>query len=126
MLLTSSAVADIFRDCLFREGEPTEDHIAVDGLTSRFGLHPERTCSHTEEIADLLTQLPDDFQESKGGGMSFLNMCNDHEGNQWTGSQQTMQELVVLGLAVEKVAYLLPREMWAALPGGVPYIVVKT
>lgn len=126
MKLTPDAVSAIFRDCLFQEGEPTEDRIEVDGITMSFGLHPERTRGHEDKITALLAELPDEFQATKGGGMSFLNMCVDRHGNQWTGLHQVMQELVVLGLAVEKVIYPLPKEIWNALPGAVPYIMVKT
>ena len=36
-----------------------------------------------------------------------------------------MQELLLLGLAIEKIEYLLPREMWSILPGGMPYIKIR-
>jgi hypothetical protein len=36
-----------------------------------------------------------------------------------------MDELVCLGLAIGRIAFLMPREMWEMLPGGMPYIVVK-
>jgi hypothetical protein len=37
-----------------------------------------------------------------------------------------MEHLFQLGLAAGYVKPLLPREMWAAFPGGVPYYVVNT
>lgn len=56
--------------------------------------------------------------------MSFLNSCNTNEGKQWTGMHMKMEFLFALGVAIEKVKNLLPREMWPILPGGVPYFVV--
>ena len=44
---------------------------------------------------------------------------------QWTGFHQTMDELVCLGLAIEKLSYLMPREYWKILPGGMPYLVIE-
>jgi hypothetical protein len=37
---------------------------------------------------------------------------------------QRVEQLVQLGIAVGKIRYLLPRDMWDALPGGMPYFVV--
>ena len=72
----------------------------------------------------MLENLPLDFQENSGGGMSFLKACDDQEGNQWTGLHRRMEELFVLGTGLGKVKCLMPRELWAALPGGMPYYVV--
>jgi len=30
-----------------------------------------------------------------------------------------------LGIASGKLSYLMPREMWKVLPGGMPYLVVS-
>jgi len=57
--------------------------------------------------------------------MSFLNACQDRNGNQWTDLHQRMEQLFVLGQAAGFVSCLLPRDMWAALPGGMPYYVVS-
>lgn len=73
----------------------------------------------------MLDKLPEQFHEATGGGWSFLNACNDRHGNQWTGLHQRMEQLFQLGIALGRVSYCLPREFWSAMPGGVPYIVVK-
>jgi len=39
--------------------------------------------NNSEKIESLLKQLPDSFQQGKGDGMSFLNMCETKTGNQW-------------------------------------------
>ena len=33
---------------------------------------------------EFLNQLPDSFKAEGGGGMSFINMCIDKNGKQWT------------------------------------------
>lgn len=120
---------EIVKDCLFREGESTDNAVTVEGVVRNFGFHPDRLQSHRAEIAAQLSELPTEFlseTQGGGGGWSFLNACNDHEGNQWTGEQATMEVLFCLGMGLGMVQCLLPREMWSALPGGVPYYGVDT
>jgi len=65
----------------------------------------------------MVDELSPKFSE----GWSFLQMCEDKHGQQWTGEHRAMEELVVLGQAAGFVALLAPREMWPVLPGGMPY-----
>ncbi len=124
-VLTPQRVEAIFADCLFREGEDTSNHVVAEGIVRNVGFHPGRLEEHRQEIHDLLAELPDDFKVSGNGGMSFLNACMDRHGNQWTGMHLTQEQLFQLGIAIDEVACLLPREAWALLPGGMPYYVVK-
>lgn len=123
-------VHEVMRHCLY---DPKEVMVAnglpkgaviVDGLTRKYGLHPGRVTENKDKIARLLGQLPDEFMQSKGGGWSFLNMCTTRDGDLW-GEHQVMQDLLVLGIAAGLAEYLLPRAFWYALPGGVPYFVIK-
>lgn len=123
--LDSQRVEVIFLDCLFREGEDTSKHVKAEGITSNVGFHPERIAGHKAEISALLDELPDEFKKTGGGGMSFLKACNDKHGNQWTGLHKRMEQLFQLGISVEKVECLVPRDMWTALPGGMPYYLVN-
>lgn len=122
--LTGSKVDTIFLDCLFKEEEDKTNYCEAEGIMNTVGFHPDRLETHKEEIIELLQELPDEFQKSKGGGWSFLNACNDKHGNQWTGLHQTVEQLLLLGIAIGKVKFQLPREVWSALPGGMPYLVV--
>lgn len=125
--LTAERVSKIFADCLFRDEElPPQEYVSAPGITTNVGFHPERIKGYKDEIVEMLAELPDEFQESGGGGWSFLNACNDKHGDQWTGMHRTMEQLFQLGLAVGKVTCQLPRESWSALPGGMPYYVVNT
>jgi hypothetical protein len=76
------------------------------------------------EIRAMLAELPDQYRKSGGGGWSFLNACDDRHGTQWTGFHRTMEHLFMLGLAIGAVTLLMPRELWDALPGGMPYYMV--
>jgi len=119
-------VEKIFMDCLFKDeeikdGKAPSDAVLVEGLVSKFGFHPTRLASHQAEIEKELLEFDDDFYTGKGGGMTFLNFCNTKDGEQW-GEHRNMEQLITLGIAIKKVKYCLPRSMWNALPGGVPYV----
>lgn len=118
-------VNTIFLDCLFKEGEDTSKYVKAEGITSNVGFHPERLNRYKAEIEAMLDELSDDFKKSGDGGMSFLNACNDKRGDQWTCLHQRMEQLFQLGIGVGKAELLTPREMWGALPGGMPYYLVN-
>jgi hypothetical protein len=116
--LTSDNVSQTFQSCL---AEDESSGVVVDGVVTRASLSQSAVTAHLEDIRSMLSELPPEFQESSGGGWSFLNACNDRRGRQWTGLHRTMEELFLLGLAAGLVESLLPRELWGSLPGGMPY-----
>jgi hypothetical protein len=122
-LINAQRVHEIMLDVLYRDGEPTEGYIPVEGVTASFGLHPQRLEKHRKEIIQLLSGLPDSFMKSKGGGMSFLQAAEDRHGNLW-GQHRDMQALFVLGMGIGRVKTPLGRAMWGLLPGGMPYYTV--
>ncbi len=137
-LISSQQVHEIMLDCLFTEEEmPTDvtDHadlpegaIVAEGVIRPFAFHGGRLESHRDEVTKMLQGLPIEFRDAEhggGGGWSFLNACNDANDVQWTSFHQTMDELFVLGIGLGLAAWLMPRDMWKVLPGGMPYVVVK-
>ena len=52
-------------------------------------------------------------------------MCNDKDGNQWTGFHQRMEQLLMLGIGLGLMEIQVPRNLWEAFPGGMPYVVFK-
>jgi len=124
MILTAENVENVFKECLFIDGEDTSSKLVAEGIKTNVGFHPERLERHREDIANMLSELPKEFQQDGGGGMSFLNACMNADGEQWTGIHSTMEKLFLLGLALGKVKNLMPRAIWCALPGGMPYYVV--
>ena len=127
-MLETDTVEKIFFDCLFKseeikEDKIPEDAILVDGITNKFGFHPNRILQHKNEIIALLNELPENFHVNKGGGWSFLNACIDKDGNQW-GEHRNIEQLVCLGIGIKRVSYNLPRELWSALPGSLPYFII--
>ena len=124
MNLTAENVSQIFTECLFKEGENTDNHIVGEGVMTKVGFNPERFNEAAPKIEALLNELPDEFKANLGGGMSFINACVDKNGNQW-GEHANVDQLVCLGLASGKLKYLMPREMWKVLPGAMPYLIVS-
>ncbi len=126
--LTAERVEEIFKDCLYRneeikDGKPPDGTVVIEGIVSKYGLHPSRLETHRQEVRQMLDELPDEFKIGTGAGWSFLNMCVRKDGVHW-GEHPSMELLVCLGIGLGYVRYCLPREMWSALPGGVPYISV--
>jgi len=139
-ILNADEVDAVYRDCLFREGElslidvekinageATPGVTITDGIMGRSGLSAAKLEFHKDEIIAMLHELPTEFLSAElggGGGWSFLNACMTRDGDQWTGFHVVMDQLFQLGQGVGAVQYLLPREMWSALPGGMPYLAV--
>lgn len=121
--LTKKNVETIFYDCLFLDGEDTSDAKFGEGAMRTIGFHPNRLERHKAEIAELLLQLPESFRDTKGGGWSFLNACVTCDGVHW-GEHINIEQLLTLGIATGQAKMLLPRSMWPALPGGMPYFAV--
>lgn len=118
MKLTAENVKTTLLSCLFKKEEDTENMIVADGAVLRIGFHPERLKKATPNIEAMLDQLPLEFST----GSSFLNMCITKDDEHW-GEHKNVDELVCLGLAIGKLHYVMPRESWSILPGGMPYLV---
>ena len=114
--LTSKA----FMDCLFKEGEDTTNYVKVEGLTCTFRLHPQRLEEKRELVTALLSKLPANYKE----GWTFLNLCTTKDGKQWA-DQRVCEQLMVMAIGLGMMKYCMPRTMWAILPGGVPYLIIK-
>lgn len=117
----SELVSNAFMECLFKEGEDTSNHIRVEGIMSNFGLHPQRLEEQRELVTALLAELPAEFKE----GYTFLNFCTNKNGELWTGEHSICEQLIVMAIGLDLMSYCFPREMWAILPGSVPYVIVK-
>lgn len=125
--LNCNAIEGILKSVLYKDDEMSGDLIPdgavkVDGLVHHYAFHPSRLAAAKPEIDGLLAELPDDFQQSKGGGMSFLNACMDRNGNHW-GEHRDIERLVCLGIGVGSASWLM-KEMADILPGGMPYLEV--
>jgi hypothetical protein len=129
--LTSNHVEEVLRDCLLADDEAEIDPdvvVIVEGILNPFAFQVEGLERNRKLIAGMLAELPREFMAVKtggGGGWSFLNACMRRDGVQWTGLHRTMDWLLSLGQACGYVTCQLPREMWASMPGGMPYYVIE-
>lgn len=124
--LTAQRLEEIFKNCFYKDDEITDEGpiipaVEVEGIICKFGFHPIRLNEYKLEIEQMLTELPEQFKE--GGGWSFLNATLTKEGRLW-GEHKNIEQLMCLGMAIGKVKYNLARDLWTALPGGMPYFYV--
>jgi len=127
-VIQADAVTEAFRDSLFREGEPTTNAVIVEGLSCKYGFHPERLQRHHETVRDFLAELnPKFLVEAEGGegGWSFLETASLADGSRWTDDILVCEQLITLGMALDMVRCQTPRALWPDLPGGFPYYVIS-
>ena len=126
-LIDAERLGEILRDCLVNEDtrQPEDDIVMTEGVMHVYAFVPEKLAEHRLEVAAMLVELPMQFRPASmggEGGWSFLNACTDRRGEQWTGEHLAVEGLLCLGIAMNLAAWLLPKEMWSALPGGMPYV----
>jgi hypothetical protein len=124
MELTTDNVSKILKDSLFKDGVDTTNAVIVEGVRGKFGFDPTQLEKNKQHIVDMLSQLPNEFKSTGGGGWSFLQACMRSDDVQW-GDHTSIDELICLGLAVGEVSFLMPRDMWSMFPGGMPYFAIK-
>jgi len=117
----------IFLDSLYKDheitpGQTPEGAVLVSGIVTNVGFEPNRLNANKPKILELAKAIvTDSFLKGKGEGMSFLQLCEDREGNQW-GEHRNMEQLVLLCKGLGMADYCLPKEMWNVFPGGMPYV----
>lgn len=110
---------------LFRpDKDAVEDAYNVQGCVHTFRFHKPRLEGIKADIKAMLDELPLTFQKDGGGGWSFLNMCETKHGKQWTSLHLDMELLCCMAIATKQGRFMFDREVWSALPGGMPYFVV--
>lgn len=122
--LTPANVNQIFKTCLFKEGETitSDNMLKVAGITADFGFNLERVTANRETIIGFLNCLSPEFQK----GRSFLDMCLTVDEVLWTGNHNSCQELMCLGMAIGMVQYCTSdRALWQYMVGGVPMIYIN-
>lgn len=116
-------LASLYEDPSIRE-TPSGAKVA-EGITRTFVFDPARLETQREEVTAILNEMQRGFFRDTGGGWTFLYLCEDRHGNLWTGLHQICEDLCCLGIALGLVEWCAPRELWPALPGGMPYLVIN-
>lgn len=132
MELTAINVHDVMEYCEDRDpfglrpvwADDAGPLVWVDGIVNRFRLSGNRLEEKRADIEAMLRQLPPQFMVAGGGGWSFLQACLRADSVHW-GEHPDMERLFALGLGIGVVVEPLPREIWNALPGSMPYYVIN-
>lgn len=132
MELTSENVSKVFNDCKsvnIPSDETNNESATVEGVLLIARFDKKALERHRDNIKSMVRQLPTPFRPAKfggGGGWSFLNMCDDEKGFQWTGFHIVMDQLLCLGLATGLMGYnIRQRDTWGVFYGGMPYVKVN-
>ncbi len=105
------------------DGKPPKDAVIVQGIIGQYGFHEGRLKQSRPEVLKIINEVvTDNYIKGSGGGYTFLALCEDRKGNQWTGEHRSMEALLVLAIGLGLGGYCLPREFWSSLPGEMPYI----
>lgn len=92
------------------------------GLVRDWGFSQARLEEKRSDALALMREIVvDDYLKGKGDGMSFLHLCTTRNGVLWA-EHPRMEALVCLGIALGVAGYCAPKELWAAFPGGMPYV----
>ena len=130
IMIDALRVSAIVRDCLFKNEELTSegwaptDAVTVKGIMKHLGFHPGRLESYREEVVGFINELNPAFLEDTGGGWTFLNLPMDKNDVQW-GEQIHADELLILAMGLKLADFLMSRDLWVGLPGGMPYVVFR-
>lgn len=127
MLINTERIEEILVDCLIKESDnvngeclPYNEFTVVDGIVNKYAFHKNRLESYRDEVQNMVNNLCPELKE----GISFLNMCMDKDNNQW-GEHRDCENLLCLAIGLDILAYPLPKEVWAFLPGAMPFIVLR-
>lgn len=127
MQLNARNVEHIFFECLTESLQDTPDAIKVQGINITPVFRPAQLDVYRADIISMLESLPDEFHVGLGNGWTFLNMCIDRNGVQWTDFHRTCDYLLCLGIGIGAIEYTIKqRDLWRMFPGEMPYITINT
>jgi len=107
---------------LFSQGEEERDRVIVDGFVQTFAFHRDRLEANRSAIKILIRDVVDDtFLLGGGGGNTAIYLTVDRTGQNWA-DQATAEAFFCLAAGLGLATYSVPRELWVAMPGGMPYI----
>lgn len=110
-------VHDLCSLCVAKDGD-----MRVECIIHSFVFSSEKLAEAKPRIAAVIRAVASDsFLRGKGGGMSFLSLCEDRAGSLWA-EHGTMEMLVGLAIGAGLGGFCLPREVWNVLPGAMPYV----
>jgi len=118
-MISAERVDAIFKDCLTKKSN-IDVPIEIKGLSNNYILNSHAVEMHSNEIKRMI----DELRVCTGSSFSFFELSATRDGTQWTRHHQKVEKLMVLGLAINRLKYESPREMWPSNPGGLPFVVI--
>jgi hypothetical protein len=129
--LIDERVRTIYKLCSFQEGlvdkaftygNPDFDFTQIEGFRWKAQFNSANLASYISQIEAMLQELPDVFREEHGGGL-FSGMQYTNDGHRWTTSALTTEKLLLLGMAIGRLRFVLPKHQWKFIKNGEPIIV---
>lgn len=121
----AAEVRDLMIECLANDPPGKAAITRIEAVVHTFVFDSASIERNSGRIKALLSVMHSNFHKQHGGGWSFLQLPMDADGIQW-GEQVDAEALVALAIAAGMGQFSLPRGMWNALPGGVPYVMFDT
>lgn len=84
--------------------------------------HREMLDGARPTILRMLRGLPKEFRNESGGGLSMTRIDRREDGSEWDENGLPCCLLLAMALATGYAKISTPRELWDAMPGGLPYI----
>lgn len=124
--LTESNVESVFARCRMTDTAENKTDI-VNGIKINVRFNPDALATYRDDIISMLNELPDKFHVGSGDGWTFLNMCIDNTGAQWTDFHLVCDKLLCLGIGIGAAQFTIKqRDLWRMFPGEMPYITINT
>ena len=108
-----------YRDETFQGGIRVEAWMLAHTFSSK------QLDKHREDIIKMLLALQPGYRTDIKGGGSVVSMIFRGDNSMWTDDHTDIEKLLALGLALNLVSFCAPRDKWAALPGGLPYVRIE-
>ena len=116
--LSSENLMTIFNRCYSKIS--TEETITIDGVFHSYIFEKEKINSERKYIEMLLSKV----SQTLNVGCPFLKLNTTYTGSIWTNNTEEIEKLLVLGIAINKIRFLKPRDRWKSFPNGIPFIIM--
>ena len=124
-MISPTRVREIVKSSLLgcttlEEAQNDTDGIRVNGVTATFYFSKSKIEKFKNEISEMIDMLDPKFKSILGA--SFVMLCVDKNGVLWTGEHVICEDLLLLGIAINKMEIVEMDEMIINTLGGVPFV----
>ncbi len=127
LAISESLVNYIFDEC--RENDLSRvrlyDSCMITGISMIAFLRLDVLQKYENRINRLFDDMPALFHENEGDGWTLSMMVYDRQKRKWANSEKSIERLLILGLAIDRIVFPFAREVWYKLPYGHPYVMIR-